>query len=63
MTEYGVADLRGQSLSQRVKRMVDIAAPEHRESLEREAHATVASIQGLVFVAHVRQPKTPQLSE
>lgn len=38
VTEHGVADLRGQPLSRRVQRMVDIAAPEHREGLERQAH-------------------------
>src|SRR5690606_7261097 len=39
VTEYGVADLRGQPLSQRVRRLIDIAAPEHRADLAREAHA------------------------
>lgn len=39
VTEHGVADLRGQPLSRRVRRMVDIAAPEHRADLERQAHA------------------------
>jgi acyl-CoA hydrolase len=38
VTEHGVADLRGQPLSRRVRRLIDIAAPEHRESLERQAH-------------------------
>lgn len=38
VTEYGVADLRGQTLSQRVRRMLEIAAPEHRAALECEAH-------------------------
>lgn len=38
VTEYGVADLRGQPLSRRVQRMIDIAAPEHRAELERQAH-------------------------
>lgn len=38
VTEHGVADLRGQTLSQRVRRMIDIAAPEHREALARQAH-------------------------
>ena len=38
VTEHGVADLRGQPLSRRVRRLVDIAAPEHREDLERQAH-------------------------
>jgi acetyl-CoA hydrolase len=37
VTEYGVADLRNQPLSTRVRRLIDIAAPEHREALEREA--------------------------
>lgn len=35
VTEYGVADLRNASLSQRMQRMVAIAAPSHREALER----------------------------
>jgi acetyl-CoA hydrolase len=38
VTEHGVADLRGQPLSRRVRRLIDIAAPEHREDLERQAH-------------------------
>lgn len=38
VTEHGVADLRGQPLSRRVRRLIAIAAPEHRESLERQAH-------------------------
>ncbi|MFT4195827.1 acetyl-CoA hydrolase/transferase C-terminal domain-containing protein, partial [Ottowia sp.] len=38
VTEHGVADLRGQPLSRRVQRMIDIAAPEHRAELERQAH-------------------------
>ena len=38
VTEHGVADLRGQTLSRRVRRLIDIAAPEHREDLERQAH-------------------------
>ena len=37
VTEYGVADLRGQTLGERVKRMLAIAHPEHREALERAA--------------------------
>lgn len=38
VTEHGVADLRGQTLSRRVRRLIDIAAPEHRAELERQAH-------------------------
>jgi len=41
VTEHGVADLRGQPLSRRVRRLLDIAAPEHRAALERQAHATL----------------------
>ncbi|WP_159911186.1 acetyl-CoA hydrolase/transferase family protein [Pantoea sp. 18069] len=39
VTEYGVADLRGQPLSRRVRRLIAIAAPEHRADLERQGHA------------------------
>lgn len=38
VTEHGVADLRGQPLARRVQRLIDIAAPAHREQLAREAH-------------------------
>lgn len=36
VTEHGVAELRGQPVLERVRRMIAIAAPEHRESLARE---------------------------
>jgi acyl-CoA hydrolase len=39
VTEWGVADLRGQPLAERARRMVRIAHPDHRETLERAAHA------------------------
>lgn len=42
VTEHGVADLRGLSLAERRKRMIDIAAPEFRASLETSA-AQIAS--------------------
>jgi acyl-CoA hydrolase len=38
VTEYGVADLRGATLSERVERMIAIAAPELREELARSWH-------------------------
>jgi acyl-CoA hydrolase len=38
VTEYGVAELRGQSLDERARRMIAIAAPEWREQLERAWH-------------------------
>ncbi len=39
VTEYGVAELFGQPVSVRARRLIDIAHPKFRESLEREAHA------------------------
>lgn len=38
VTEYGIAELRGRSFSQRARALIDIAHPDHRETLEREAH-------------------------
>ena len=37
VTEHGVADLRGLSLKARRARLLDIAAPAHREALDRSA--------------------------
>ena len=39
VTEFGVADLRGKTLSERAQSLIAIAAPEHRERLTREALA------------------------
>jgi acyl-CoA hydrolase len=38
VTEYGVADLYGKNLRQRATALIRIAHPDHRETLEREAH-------------------------
>jgi acyl-CoA hydrolase len=38
VTEWGVAELAGCSLRERARRMIAIAAPEHRESLGRAAY-------------------------
>jgi len=38
VTEYGVAHLYGKNLRQRAKAMIEIAHPDHREWLAREAH-------------------------
>jgi acyl-CoA hydrolase len=37
VTEYGVAQLFGQNLRQRAKSLIEIAHPDHRESLEKAA--------------------------
>jgi acyl-CoA hydrolase len=39
VTEHGVAELRGRSISQRARALIAIAHPDHRESLEAEARA------------------------
>jgi acyl-CoA hydrolase len=38
VTEYGVASLRGATLAQRAHRLAAIAAPEHREELDRAGY-------------------------
>jgi acyl-CoA hydrolase len=39
VTEWGIAKLRGRSLADRACALIAIAHPDHRERLEREAHA------------------------
>lgn len=38
VTEYGIARLRGKSIRERVLNMVEVAHPDHREKLLRDAH-------------------------
>ncbi|MBT8239619.1 MAG: propionyl-CoA--succinate CoA transferase [Acidimicrobiia bacterium] len=38
VTEYGIAELQGQSIRQRAQALISIAHPDHREYLQREAH-------------------------
>jgi acyl-CoA hydrolase len=38
VTEYGVASLHGRDLAERARALIDIAAPQFREGLERAAH-------------------------
>jgi len=39
VTEHGVAELRGQPVSERVRRMIAVAAPECRDALEHDWYA------------------------
>lgn len=39
VTEYGIARLRGRTINERAKALIEIAHPDHREQLERDAHA------------------------
>ena len=38
VTEYGVAMLYGSSLRQRAQSLIDIAHPDHRDALSKQAH-------------------------
>jgi acyl-CoA hydrolase len=38
VTEYGIVNLKGQSVADRAKALISIAHPDFREGLEREAH-------------------------
>lgn len=44
VTEYGAADLRGQTIAERVRRMIAIAHPDDRERLEREARDGIVGL-------------------
>jgi acyl-CoA hydrolase len=41
VTEYGIAELRGRSLAERARDLIDIAHPDFREELAREARDTL----------------------
>ena len=40
-TEYGVANLYGKTIRQRVRALIEVAHPDFREQLERDAHALI----------------------
>jgi acyl-CoA hydrolase len=44
VTEYGVADLRHRDVHARARALIAIAAPAHREALERDWHALARSL-------------------
>jgi acyl-CoA hydrolase len=48
VTEHGVANLYGKNLRQRAREMIDIAHPDHREELERQAHLRFEKFGGVV---------------
>jgi acyl-CoA hydrolase len=41
VTEYGIADLYGKTLKQRVEAMVEIAHPDFREEILSAYHASI----------------------
>ncbi|MCR5862787.1 4-hydroxybutyrate CoA-transferase [Flavobacterium sp. J372] len=44
VTEYGIAELYGRTLKQRVKALIDIAHPDHRENIEKQYINSVLSL-------------------
>jgi len=40
VTEFGIAELRGKTLRQRAQALIEVAHPDHRESLTRQAFST-----------------------
>jgi len=42
VTEYGIAELRGRSLTERARDLINIAHPDFREALAREARDSIA---------------------
>jgi len=44
VTEFGAAELRGQPIGERVRRMIAIAHPDDREALTRDARATTVGV-------------------
>jgi len=49
VTEYGIVNLKGKSLPQRARALIDIAHPDFREALERQAHENRLIPQGFTF--------------
>ncbi len=44
VTEWGIADLYGQNLRQRARLLINIAHPDHRESLEQQAYTRFGTL-------------------
>ncbi len=44
VTEHGIANLYGQNLRQCARALINIARPDHREELERQAFVRFGSV-------------------
>jgi acyl-CoA hydrolase len=55
VTEYGLAELRGRSMAQRARALIEIAHPDHREHLELEARTA-----GILPAPADRPPQPPR---
>ena len=54
VTEFGLAELRGRSIAQRARALIEVAHPDHREALEREAREA-----GIIPAPADRTPQPP----
>jgi acyl-CoA hydrolase len=55
VTEFGLAELRGRSIAQRARALIEVAHPDHREDLEREARDA-----GIIPAPADRAPQPPE---
>ena len=51
VTEYGVADLYGKNIHQRMKALINIAHPDHRENLYQKANELCGLNSNIYFIA------------
>ena len=56
VTEYGIANLWGRSLRERARSLIDIAHPDHREALEKEAVEPHRRLEQVVELAGLGLP-------
>jgi acyl-CoA hydrolase len=49
VTEYGIVNLKGKSVSERAKALIAIAHPDFREGLERDAYEHRLLPRGVYF--------------
>ena len=49
VTEYGITNLKGKCVAQRAKALIDLAHPDFREGLERQAYEHRLIPRGFTF--------------
>jgi acyl-CoA hydrolase len=55
VTEHGIAELRGRSIADRARALIEVAHPDHRETLEREGREA-----GIIPAPADRAPQPPE---
>jgi acyl-CoA hydrolase len=59
-TEYGIVDLKGKRVPERARALIDLAHPDVREDLERQARAPIVSSERPSFSE--REPTQQQVA-